>query len=143
VSCHICGPCERAAGSVVSLGFARQAHPGSIPTGVTPRCRTKKNLLAVSHPLLGYDHCAPPSDLAVAEWAVWIRPISDGRPGFGDFLDRDLWFRDFLIKMLGGESSFPGRIFFLIFVDLNLVAFSLLLDTHLAIYCILMRTPVP
>jgi hypothetical protein len=48
-----------------------------------------------------------PPAWAVAEWAVWIRPVSDGRPGFGDFLDRDLWFRDFLIEMLGGESSFP------------------------------------
>jgi hypothetical protein len=33
---------SRWAGSVVSLGVARQAHPGSIPTGVTPRCCTKK-----------------------------------------------------------------------------------------------------
>jgi hypothetical protein len=51
---------------------------------------------------------------AVAEWAVWIRPVSDGRLGFRDFFDRDQWFRDFLIEMLGGESSFPGQVFLML-----------------------------
>jgi hypothetical protein len=55
-----------------------------------------------------------PPAWAVAEWAVWIRPVSDRRLRFGDFLNRDLWFCDFLIEMLGGESSFPGRVFSII-----------------------------
>jgi cytochrome b subunit of formate dehydrogenase len=43
-----------------------------------------------------------PPAWAVVEWAVWIRPVSDGRTGF------DLWFRDFhfLIEMLGGPVEF-------------------------------------
>jgi hypothetical protein len=42
-----------------------------------------------------------------------IRPISDGRPGFGDFLDRDLWFHDFLIIM-SARAALPSwvEIFF-------------------------------
>jgi hypothetical protein len=63
------------------------AHPGSIPTGVISGCRTKKNLIVVPHPLSGYDH---PPICVVAELVVWIWPISDGRIGFRDFLDRKL-----------------------------------------------------
>jgi hypothetical protein len=108
---------------VVSLGVARQAHPGSIPTRVISGCRTKKiPSLCLIHSQVTITAHHPPA-WTVAEWAVWIRPGSDGRPGFEDFLDRDLWFRDFLIKMLREKSSFPDRVFFNICKTINQASF--------------------
>jgi hypothetical protein len=106
------GKGEPATGSVVRPWRCQAAHPGSISRGsflgVAPKkisslCLIRSRVtIIVRHPPVW----------AVAEWVVWIRPISDGRPWFGDFLDQDLWFRDFLIEMLGGESSFPSQVFF-------------------------------
>jgi hypothetical protein len=50
----------------------------------------QKNLLVVPHSLSDYDHYVSPFGLTVVKWVVWIRPISDGRSDFRDFLDQDL-----------------------------------------------------
>jgi hypothetical protein len=44
----------------------------------------------VSHPLLGSVSCAPPFGLGRCRVGCGSRPVSDGRSGFGGFLDRDL-----------------------------------------------------
>jgi hypothetical protein len=42
------------------------------------------------HPLSGSVSCAPPSGLGRCRVGSGSRPVSDRRPGFGGFLDRDL-----------------------------------------------------
>jgi hypothetical protein len=89
------------------------ARSGSIPTGghswVSHQQKISSLRLACSRVTVPVRH--PPAWVLVQSGWL-IRPISDGRPGFEDFLDRDLWFCDFLIIKLGGGVFLPRLSFF-------------------------------
>jgi hypothetical protein len=60
------------------------------------------------------------------------RPVSNGRPGFGDFLNRDIWFRDFL-NYSQRERLIPPRSSFFMndtftFIELSHNTFTLFID---------------
>ena len=78
--------CTTNAGLVVKGFRVAPPSPGfDLPRGQIFRI-SEKNLLAMSHLFSSYDIMCAPYIWAIAKWTVDTKPVSDGKPGFRDFL---------------------------------------------------------